>query len=117
MPVRHLVEPVAGGACTGLGIRPTRIDGVLGVTKAYLTRVGAGPFPTEAGDGAARRSASAATSAAPWPAAPRCGWLDAVGLRYAGRVNGLTGWRVTKLDVLSGSTRFRCARGRVPTAR
>jgi adenylosuccinate synthase len=92
---------VAGGACTGLGIGPTRIDSALGVTKAYSTRVGAGPFPTE--DGGERGSALrkvggefGATTGRP----RRCGWLDFVVLRYAVRVNGLDSLVVTKLDVL-----------------
>jgi adenylosuccinate synthase len=95
-------NPVAGGACTGLGIGPTRIDSVLGVTKAYLTRVGAGPFPSEAEPGQAvvlrDQGAEYGTVTG---RDRRCGWLDLVGLRYAVRVNGLTSLAVTKLDVLS----------------
>jgi adenylosuccinate synthase len=93
---------VAGGACTGTGIGPTRIDAVFGITKAYCTRVGHGPFPTElvgsAGD--ALREAGeeyGATTGRP----RRCGWLDLPALRYAARVNGLTTLAVTKLDILS----------------
>ncbi len=94
---------VAGGACTGTGIGPTLIDAVIGITKAYCTRVGNGPFPTELlGDaGNALREAGeeyGATTGRP----RRCGWLDLPGLRYAARVNGLTALVVTKLDILSG---------------
>ncbi len=91
----------AGGACTGTGIGPTRIDGVLGVAKAYTTRVGAGPFPTELTDKTggllqARGREFGATTGR----RRRCGWFDAVVVRYAVRVNGITGLCLTKLDVL-----------------
>ena len=94
---------VAGGACTGLGIGPTRISKVIGVVKAYTTRVGGGPFPTEisGGVGEALRQKGGeygATTGRP----RRCGWLDFVGLRHAVRVNGLTGIAITKLDILDG---------------
>jgi adenylosuccinate synthase len=93
---------VAGGACTGLGIGPTRIDSVLGVTKAYLTRVGAGPFPAEAEpEQAAVIREQGAEYGTVTGRDRRCGWLDLVGLRYAVRLNGLTSLAVTKLDVLS----------------
>lgn len=93
----------AGGACTGTGVGPTRIDAVLGVTKAYTTRVGAGPFPTELTDvvgvGLQERGREfGATTGRP----RRCGWFDAVTVRHAVRVNGLTGQAITKLDVLDG---------------
>ncbi|MCC6524832.1 MAG: adenylosuccinate synthase [Polyangiaceae bacterium] len=92
---------VAGGACTGAGIGPTRIRRVLGVTKAYTTRVGDGPFPTElagaAGDHLRQRGVEfGSVTGRP----RRTGWLDLPGLRYARRVNGLDGLCVTKLDVL-----------------
>ena len=89
-------NPIAGGACTGLGVGPTRIDRVLGVTKAYLTRVGAGPFPSEADEegGAAIRERGAEYGTVTGRDR-RCGWLDLVGLRYAARVNGLTELAVT----------------------
>ncbi len=95
-------NPTAGGACTGLGVGPTRIDTVLGVTKAYLTRVGAGPFPSEADPdrGAAIREHGGEYGTVTGRDR-RCGWLDLVGLRYAARLNGLTLLAVTKLDVLS----------------
>jgi adenylosuccinate synthase len=94
---------VAGGACIGLGVGPTRIDRVLGIAKAYTTRVGSGPFPTELDDAVgegmrARGNEYGATTGRP----RRCGWLDIVGLRYAARVNGLTGIGLTKLDILDG---------------
>jgi adenylosuccinate synthase len=96
-------SPTAGGACAGSGIGPTRITTVVGVVKAYTTRVGAGPFPTElAGDqGEWLRKAGGeygVTTGRP----RRCGWFDAVIARYAARVNGVTDFFVTKLDVLSG---------------
>ena len=95
---------VAGAACAGAGVGPSSIDEVWGIAKAYTTRVGAGPFP----DRARRRPRRGhprgrAASSAPPPAAPRrTGWLDLVALRYATRINGLTGLIVTKLDVLTG---------------
>ena len=94
---------IAGGACTGVGIGPTHISTVIGITKAYTTRVGNGPFPTELLDatGDALREAGAefgATTGRP----RRCGWLDLPALRYAVRVNGLTGIALTKIDVLTG---------------
>lgn len=93
----------AGGASVGAGIGPTLIDGVLGVVKAYTTRVGNGPLPTEAtgADGDRLRALGGefgATTGRP----RRCGWFDATVMRYAVRVNGLTGLAVTKLDVLDG---------------
>lgn len=91
----------AGGAATGTGVPPTKIHGVLGVAKAYTTRVGSGPFPTELrGELAdlirARGNEYGATTGRP----RRCGWFDAVVLRYAARVNGLDTVALTKLDVL-----------------
>jgi adenylosuccinate synthase len=96
-------SPTAGGACVGSGIGPTRITTVVGVVKAYTTRVGAGPFPTELdGDqGEWLRKAGGeygVTTGRP----RRCGWFDAVIARYAARVNGVTDFFLTKLDVLSG---------------
>ena len=97
----------AGGACTGSGIGPTRIDRVVGVIKAYTTRVGEGPFPTELldDDGEWLRTTGGefgTTTGRP----RRCGWYDAVVARYASRVNGLTDLVVTKLDVLTGRERI-----------
>ena len=94
---------VAGGACTGAGIGPTRIDRVLGITKAYTTRVGAGPFPTELDDAAGHHLRSVGHEFGSVTGRPRrTGWLDLAALRYARRVNGIDGLALTKLDVLSG---------------
>ena len=92
-----------GAVCTGAGVGPDAIDYVLGITKAYTTRVGSGPFPTELfddiGAGIAKRGDEfGATTGRP----RRCGWLDAVALRRAAHTNGVTGFCVTKLDVLDG---------------
>ena len=96
-------SPVAGGAATGSGIGPTRIDRVIGVAKAYCTRVGAGPFPTElfdaTGDQLVERGGEFGTTTG---RRRRCGWIDLVALRRAVQVNGLTELAITKLDVLSG---------------
>ncbi len=96
-------SPVAGGAATGTGIGPTRIDRVIGVAKAYCTRVGAGPFPTElfddTGDQLVERGGEFGTTTG---RRRRCGWIDLVALRRAAQVNGLTELAITKLDVLSG---------------
>ena len=96
-------NPTAGGALTGSGVGPTRIDRVVGVAKAYTTRVGEGPFPTELDDevGEALRAKGGefgVTTGRP----RRTGWFDAVIMRYATRINGLTDICLTKLDVLSG---------------
>jgi adenylosuccinate synthase len=91
----------AGGAAVGVGIGPTAIDAVLGVVKAYTTRVGNGPLPTEADPGVAERIRELGDEYGATTGRPRrCGWFDAVVVRYAVRVNGLTGLAVTKLDVL-----------------
>ncbi len=94
-------HPTAGGACMGAGIGPTRIDQVIGVCKAYTTRVGEGPFPTqldnEIGDEIRKNGAEFGTTTG---RPRRCGWFDAVILRYAVRVNGLSSVALTKLDVL-----------------
>src|SRR5579863_8788319 len=90
----------AGGACTGLGVAPTRISGVAGVTKAYTTRVGSGPFPTEMPDLDAREVRDRGNEYGAVTGRPRrCGWLDLVVLRYAVMLNGITSLVVTKLDV------------------
>lgn len=93
---------VASGACSGSGVGPTQINEVLGVTKAYCTRVGSGPFPTELHDetGELLRKKGhefGATTGRP----RRCGWLDLFALKYAAQVNGLTGLVITKMDILS----------------
>jgi adenylosuccinate synthase len=102
----------AGGACTGTGVGPTKIDGVLGIAKAYTTRVGGGPFPTELkddiGGGLQERGKEfGATTGRP----RRCGWFDGVVARYATRVNGLTSLAVTKLDVLDGCKEIKLCTG------
>jgi adenylosuccinate synthase len=95
-------SPTAGGACAGSGIGPTRITKVLGVVKAYTTRVGAGPFPTELTDeqGEWLRQTGGEYGVTTGRAR-RCGWFDAVIARYSTRVNGITDYFLTKLDVLS----------------
>ena len=103
-------NPVAGSACVGAGVGPRDIDEVWGITKAYSTRVGSGPFPTELDDGVAehlgRVGAEVGTTTG---RSRRCGWLDLVALRYAVRLNGMTGLAITKLDVLSGLDPLRVA--------
>jgi len=96
-------SPTAGGACAGSGIGPTRVTKVLGILKAYTTRVGAGPFPTELTDGQGEWLRKTGGEYGTTTGRPRrTGWLDTVIARYATRVNGLTDYFVTKLDVLSG---------------
>jgi adenylosuccinate synthase len=96
-------NPVAGSACVGAGVGPKAIDEVWGVAKAYCTRVGAGPFPTELQDELGERMREAGEEFGTTTGrARRTGWLDLVALRYATRVNGLTGLVITKLDVLTG---------------
>jgi len=93
----------AGGACTGSGIPPMRIDKVIGVIKAYTTRVGEGPFPTELLDSDGERLREVGHEYGTTTGRPRrCGWYDAVLARYAARVNGVTDFVLTKLDVLTG---------------
>lgn len=95
-------NPVAGGVCTGGGIGPTRIDRVIGVIKAYTTRVGSGPFPTELFDEDGEKLWKVGGEVGVSTGRNRrCGWYDAVIARYATRVNGLTDLFLTKLDVLS----------------
>jgi adenylosuccinate synthase len=95
-------NPVASGAATGVGIGPTRIDRVLGVAKAYVTRVGEGPLPSEIeGADQARVQELGGEFGTVTGRVRRCGWLDLVALRYAVRVNGITSLALTKLDVLS----------------
>jgi adenylosuccinate synthase len=95
-------SPTAGGACTGTGVGPRRVDRVLGIAKAYITRVGSGPFPTElhdeTGELLTRVGGEFGTTTG---RQRRCGWYDAVIVRYAVAVNGLTDLVITKLDVLS----------------
>ena len=93
----------AGGACTGSGIPPTRIDRVVAILKAYTTRVGEGPFPTELHDAMGELLRKSGREYGTTTGRPRrCGWFDAVMARYAARVNGVTDFVLTKLDVLTG---------------
>lgn len=105
-------NPTAAGACVGAGIGPSRIDKVVGVIKAYTTRVGEGPFPTELLDemGEAIRQKGrefGTTTGRP----RRCGWFDVVIARYAARVNGLDAFAVTKLDVMGGLEKIKICTG------
>ncbi|MEN3357893.1 MAG: adenylosuccinate synthase, partial [Mycobacteriales bacterium] len=99
-------SPTAGGAAAGSGIGPTRISRVIGILKAYTTRVGSGPFPTELRDESGDFLRKAGGEVGVTTGRPRrCGWFDAVIARYAARVNGITDFFLTKLDVLSGLDR------------
>jgi adenylosuccinate synthase len=103
---------IAGGACVGLGIGPTAIGRVVGVVKAYCSRVGAGPFPSELHDETGERLRRQGGEFGTVTGRPRrCGWFDAVAARYAVRVNGLSSAIITKLDVLSGLERVAIATG------
>jgi adenylosuccinate synthase len=94
---------VAGGASVGAGIGPNRINTVIGITKAYTTRVGAGPFPTELGNAEGDHLREVGAEFGSVTGRPRrTGWLDLPALRYAARVNGFDGLALTKLDVLTG---------------
>ncbi len=96
-------HPTAGGACIGTGIGPRDIDGVLGVCKAYMTRVGEGPFPAELHDETGERIREAGHEYGTVTGRPRrCGWLDAVALRHSAKINSLSGLIVTRVDVLAG---------------
>ena len=103
-------NPIAGAACVGAGIGPTLIDDVWGIAKAYTTRVGSGPFPSEIDDEVGDRIREVGGEFGTTTGRPRrIGWLDLVALRYASRINGLTGLCITKLDVLSGTETLRVA--------
>jgi adenylosuccinate synthase len=111
-------NPTAGGACTGTGVGPRDIDYVLGITKAYTTRVGAGPFPTELYDGVGlndpigKHMADQGHEFGSTTGRPRrCGWLDAVSLRRSVQINSLSGICLTKMDVLDGLEGLRIATG------
>jgi adenylosuccinate synthase len=111
----------AGGVCTGLGVPPRAVQGVLGVAKAYTTRVGEGPLPTELFDEMGQRLRDTGQEYGASTGRPRrCGWYDAVAVRYAARTNGLDALALTKLDVLDGleqievCTAYRCG-GRIIT--
>ena len=103
-------NPTAGGALTGTGIGPGAVTRVLGIAKAYISRVGSGPFPTELDDEVGERMVQVGGEFGTVTGRRRrCGWLDAVALRYAVRVNGITELALTKLDVLSGFDTLRIA--------
>ncbi|MFW6237046.1 MAG: adenylosuccinate synthase, partial [Desulfosudaceae bacterium] len=103
---------VAGNACCGSGIGPTEISGVLGIVKAYTTRVGEGPFPTELfDDDGDFLQKTGCEFGATTGRKRRCGWLDAVMLKNSARLNGLTGLAITKLDVLTGLSKIRVCTG------
>jgi adenylosuccinate synthase len=111
-------NPTAGGASTGTGVGPRDLDYILGITKAYTTRVGAGPFPTELYDGQALNDPIGAHLAkegqefgATTGRARRCGWLDAVSLRRSALINSLSGICLTKMDVMDGLETLRIATG------
>ncbi|AFM02483.1 Adenylosuccinate synthetase [Desulfitobacterium dehalogenans ATCC 51507] len=105
-------HPIAGGACIGAGVGPTRINRVVGVIKAYTTRVGEGPFPTELGDESGelmrQKGHEFGTTTG---RARRCGWFDAVIARYAVRVSGISDFALMKLDVLSGFDKIKICVG------
>ena len=102
----------AGGAATGVGIGPTAIDAVLGVVKAYTTRVGSGPLPTELDEELGNQLRQLGGEYGATTGRPRrCGWFDSVVVRYSARVNGLTGLAVTKLDVLDTLAEIRIGTG------
>jgi len=103
-------SPISGGAMVGLGIGPREVERVVGVAKAYTTRVGAGPFPTELTDATGEQMRQVGREYGTTTGRPRrCGWVDTVILRYAAQVNGLTDIALTKLDVLSGLPTLRIA--------
>jgi adenylosuccinate synthase len=94
-------NPTSGGACTGLGVPPTSVDSIVGIVKAYSTRVGNGPFPTELLDETGERLRKVGHEFGATTGRPRrCGWFDAVALRYSATVNGIQKTCITKLDVL-----------------
>lgn len=105
-------HPISGGACIGAGVGPTHIDSVVGVVKAYTTRVGKGPFPTELldslGDTLRKRGHEYGTTTG---RPRRCGWLDAVVVKFAVRVNGLSSIAITKLDILDNLERIKICVG------
>ena len=102
----------AGGACTGSGMGPRALDYILGITKAYTTRVGAGPFPTELSDALGQHLARRGNEFGSTTGRPRrCGWFDAVAVRRANQINSVSGLCITKLDVLDGLDTLRLCVG------
>lgn len=105
-------SPTSGGACTGLGIPPTSVTSILGIVKAYTTRVGNGPFPTELTDETGERLRKIGGEFGATTGRPRrCGWLDAVSLRYSAMINGITHIAITKLDVLDQFEQIKICNG------
>lgn len=102
----------AAGVCTNAGVAPNALDGIVGITKAYCTRVGGGPFPSELDDEVGEHLRRVGHEFGSTTGRPRrCGWIDAAALRYAARINGMTGIAITKLDVLTGLDTIRvCTR-------
>jgi adenylosuccinate synthase len=97
---------IAGAAAAGAGVGPQQLDFVLGIAKAYTTRVGSGPFPTELFDDVGKHLATRASEFGSVTGRPRrCGWFDAVAMRRSIQLNGVSGLCVTKLDVLDGCRR------------
>ena len=105
-------SPTSGGACTGLGIPPTSVTSILGIVKAYTTRVGNGPFPTELINETGERLRKIGGEFGATTGRPRrCGWLDAVSLRYSAMINGITHIAITKLDVLGQFEQIKICNG------
>jgi adenylosuccinate synthase len=105
-------HPIAGGACIGAGVGPTKINKVIGVVKAYTTRVGEGPFPTELTDAVGDQIREAGHEYGTTTGrARRCGWLDACVVRYAGYVSGLDYLAITRLDILDGLEKLKICIG------
>jgi len=105
-------SPTSGGACTGSGIPPTRIDSVIGIVKAYTTRVGNGPFPTELLDDEGEKLRKIGAEFGATTGRPRrCGWFDAFLVNYSKMINGITSVALTKLDVLSGFEKIKVCVG------
>jgi adenylosuccinate synthase len=105
-------NPTSGGACTGLGIPPTAVKNIVGIVKAYSTRVGNGPFPTECTDSIGERLRSVGHEFGATTGRPRrCGWLDMVSLKYSLEVNGIRKIALTKLDVLDAFDEIKICTG------
>lgn len=105
-------NPTSGGACTGLGIPPTSVDEIIGIVKAYTTRVGNGPFPTQLDDEIGKHLATVGHEFGATTGRPRrCGWLDLFALKYSVMINGISNIALTKLDVLDGLSEIKVCTG------
>ncbi len=105
-------NPTSGGACTGLGIPPTSVDEIIGIVKAYTTRVGNGPFPTQLDDEIGKQLATVGHEFGATTGRPRrCGWLDLFALKYSVMINGISNIVLTKLDVLDGLNEIKVCTG------